>query len=72
MPDSEAIGDPDPVSTAGKSFAERMRDAPPRLELLIGRALLLAVVSSLATPAEWLVPSSGRPPTGAGSTWAPR
>ncbi|WP_029432132.1 hypothetical protein [Blastococcus sp. URHD0036] len=44
------------MTAAGKSFAERMRDAPPRVELLVGRALLLVVVSSLSTPAEWLVP----------------
>ncbi|RBY83317.1 hypothetical protein [Blastococcus sp. TF02A-26] len=38
------------------TFAERMREAPPRVQELLGRALVVVVVFSLTTPAEWLVP----------------
>lgn len=60
--------------TFEEELGERMRDAPPRLRLVVARALVLALVSSIAVPVEWLVPvvrtASGRrgvhlgPPTG--------
>lgn len=47
-----AVGMPDDA----RALAERLDDAPPRVRLLMARALLLWLVLAVTTPAEWLVP----------------